>query len=525
MSKKSESFDVIVIGAGSAGCIVAGRLASVSGCRVLLLEAGGQAADPWLTIPAGYYRTLQNPKVDWGYIADKERGLDGRRIRLRQGKVLGGGSAVNGMVYIRGAATDFDGWAEKLDDANWSYSNVLPLFRRSENNRNLNNAYHGTDGPISVAWPAYRSRLTETFIEAAIDTGLSSNEDFNGPMMEGVGYYQLTAYELRRSSAADFLAEQGANLEVRLNHQVSRIILRNGCAIGVEVIDSDYNISTIYCDGEIVLSAGAIATPSILQRSGIGPASLLEGVGVPVVLDNPEVGMNLQDHLQVRVIFETDETDSLNAQQNSVLQAGGLPEEGGDHLSVGAGLAGLFAKTEDVSSPDIQFHVLPFSEEVPGRMHGVGGITTSVCLLRPKSRGSVAITEANPFSSPRIHCSYLTSPGDEIPLREGLRLLGRIADRMTSVIKSSLSPISLSDSDDALDAYVRRIASTIYHPVGTCAMGKLDGVVDSQLRVKGITSLWVADASIMPTIVSGNTNAACLMIGERAADEIIATMG
>lgn len=524
--KPSSTFDVVVVGAGSAGCVIAGRLSQIAHLRVLLLEAGGDNTEPWLHVPAGYYRTMLTGATDWGYIGAPEPQLQGRRIRHPRGKVRGGCSSTNGLVYIRGASSDYDSWAAALSDETWRYQDVLPLFRRSERNLDLDNEYHGREGPIRVAGTLYRSDLTEAFVDAAVMHDLPINNDFNGRTLDGVGYYQITADPYRRSSATAFLDGAGPALEVRLCNHVLRIVVLDGRAVGLEILSGPGSIERIGCTQAIVLSAGAFGTPCILQRSGIGDPALLRALGIPVTLENTAVGSGLQDHLQVRVMFETAPENSLNQLQRGILNDSERPGLVSDALTVGAGAVGLFARSHDgVVAPDIQFHVIPFSAALPGKLHDTGGVTVSVCALRPESRGFVAISGLDPADAPHIECAYLSEPDDIRPIREGLRLMQQLAPSVGSRFIGCLSPVSLDASAAELDRFIRATSSTIFHPIGTCTMARKGGVVDSRLRMKGVEHLWIADASVMPSIVSGNTNAACMMIGERAADELAAALG
>ena len=529
-----EMRDVIIVGAGSSGCALASGLSHVQGLDVLLLEAGLTDRNPWLRLPIGYYRTMFDDRYSWRFLGEPEAALNQRIIEHPQGKVLGGSSSINGLVYIRGAASDYDGWAKLLSDPRWRYDKILPLFIRSERNHDLHDDFHGDNGGLEVAFPHYDNPFLDAFVNDAVRLGIPANPDFNGLTLEGVGRFQLTAARgMRSSSARAFLPRASKGLEVRVGQRVTRVLLEKHRAIGVDVMDESSHASRLLCRHEVVLCAGAINTPKLLQLSGIGPADLLHRLGLQVAVNLPDVGANLQDHLQVRMAHETEERNSLNALQNSLLRraraaARYLWQLEGD-LTVGAGVVGLFAYSElSLPAPDIQMHVIPFSAAVPGRLHAVGGVTTSVCGLRPFSRGTVEAAGVDPFLPPRICFNYLSDIRDLYALREGLRLASRIlaGPAVSRLVRSQLFPEALDMNDDAaIDAYVRSSATTIFHPAGTCAMGRDgSGGVDSRLRVHGITGLRVADASIMPAIVSGNTNAACIMIGERAADEIAASL-
>ncbi|MFG6459718.1 GMC family oxidoreductase [Roseateles sp. BYS96W] len=531
---KNEVWDVIVVGAGSSGCVVANRLAQIPHLKVLLLEAGASDWNPWLKLPIGYYRTMFDGRYSWRFKGEPEDGLDGRVIEHPRGKVLGGSSAINGLVYIRGAASDYDSWATLLGDSSWNYENVLPFFQASERNHDIRDEFHGSDGSLDVAFPRYKNEFLDAFISDAVALGIPFNADFNGRQLSGVGRFQLTAARGIRSSAARaFLRRKPSNLEVRVRQQVNRIILDNGRAVGVEVHGPNGNVSRINCRNEVVVCAGAINTPKLLQLSGIGAAGLLERIGVQVKVDNPEIGSNLQDHIQVRMSHETDEKHSLNALQRSWLRrlrAGTRYVWRRDgELTVGAGVVGLFAYSETgLPAPDLQMHVIPFSAAQPGRLHSVGGVTTSICGLRPYSRGSVEAVSSDSRHPPRLRFNYLSDARDYQPLREGLRLASKVLDgvNVSKLIKSRLFPAAIDLRDDvSLDSYIRSCATTIFHPAGTCAMGHNGrGAVDSRMRVHGVNGLRVADASIMPSIVSGNINSACMMIGERAAWEIAGSL-
>ncbi len=531
----NRSFDFIVIGAGASGCIIATRLADRSDARVLLLEAGPSDDGLRFRVPMLYYSTIDDEDVSWRYLGAPELGLNDRTVSHPRGKVLGGCTSTNGLVYIRGARSDFDEWAKAVCDDRWAFRNVLPLFKQSERNVDIRDEYHGADGEVEVAFPRYRNAFMDAFEEAAVVAGIPRNPDFNGVTQDGVGRYQLTAGRWGRSSTSRAFLRRCRSevLFVKTNRLVTRIRIERARAVGVDVIGPD-GPERYDCSGEIVLCAGAFNSPKILQLSGIGPEAVLRRLGIKPLLINERVGAGLQDHLQVRLLVETAEDLSMNAlQRNRFRQTTAALQyaftRSGD-LSIGAAVAGLFARSQsNLVAPDIQVHVIPFSAEVPGRLHGVGGATVSVCSLRPTSRGSVEATSSDPRVAPRIHCNYLGVDSDILPLRHGLRLMEDLLWRapLAGLIRSRLVPRLLDFKDQAaLDFYVRSSGTTIFHPACTCAMGPPGlGVVNSTLSVHGVDALRVADASIMPAVVSGNTSAACMMIGERAAQDILEAMG
>ncbi len=519
-------FDYVVIGAGSAGCAVAARLSEDPGVTVALIEAGGPARNPWLHIPVGYFRTMHDPAVDWRYRTTPEPGLDGRSIEWPRGKVLGGSSALNGLLYVRGQPEDYDHWRQ-LGNAGWGWSDVLPLFRLSERQERGSDEFHGDDGPLAVSDMRAHRELCDRFISAAVAAGIPANDDFNGPDQEGVGYFQLTMRNgLRCSAATAYLrpARRRSNLRVVTHALVRRIVFEDRRAAGAE-IERDGRRETVTARREVVLSAGAIGSPQILQLSGVGPAGLLAGHGIAPVLDLPGVGENLQDHLQARAVYEV-ATRTLNDEVNSLsgrilIGLDFLLRRRGP-LTMGASQVGAFTRTRpEVATPDIQFHIQPLSSATPGRgLDPFPAVTFSVCQLRPESRGHVRIVSPDPHAHPEILANYLATETDRQTLVAGVRIGRRIAGAppLAEIVSCEREPGPDARTDDDILDWVRARATTIYHPCGTCRMGRdRMAVVDARLRVRGIGGLRVADASIMPTITSGNTNAPAIMIGEKAA--------
>ena len=516
----------MVIGAGSAGCALAARLSEDPSVTVALIEAGGRAWNPWLHVPVGYFKTMHNPAVDWCYRTAPEPGLGGRSIEWPRGKVLGGSSALNGLLYIRGQPEDYEHWRQ-LGNAGWGWEDVLPFFRASERQERGADDLHGADGPLAVSDMRAHREICDRFIAAAVAAGIPENDDFNGPTQEGVGYYQLTMrYGLRCSAATAYLgpARKRPNFHVVTHAVARRILIRDRRATGVEC-DCAGRRDTISARREVVLSAGAIGSPQLLQLSGIGPAELLSAHGIAPVVELPGVGENLQDHLQARAIYEVD-APTLNDEVASLV---GRMRIGLDFilrrrgpLTMGASQVGAFTRTRpECATPDVQFHIQPLSSVSPG--HGLdpfSAVTFSVCQLRPESRGHVRIVSPEPNEHPEILANYLAAEADRRTVVAGVRIGRRIAEAapLGEIVRREREPGPEAQSDDEILDWVCNRATTIYHPVGTCRMGQ-DGmaVVDARLRVRGVEGLRVADASIMPTIVSGNTNAPAIMIGEKAA--------
>jgi choline dehydrogenase len=525
------SFDYIIVGAGSAGCVLANRLTASGRHRVLLLEAGGHDRHMWIHIPLGFAKLFDNAKVNWRYASEPEPELNDRRIIQPRGKVLGGSSSINGLLYIRGQHEDYDHW-QQLGNAGWAFDDVLPYFRRAEDQERGADALHGVGGPLAVSDVCEPHPLCEAFIAAAQQAGVPRNDDFNGPRQEGAGYFQLTARNGRRwSTAAGYLrqARRRPNLAIALNALVTRILFSGRRAIGIEYRQGDAT-HTAYADAEVILAGGAFNSPQLLQLSGVGPADLLREHGIAVLADRPGVGADLQDHLQVRMQFRCTEPITMNDVVNNWRHRYGaglryaLSRKG--LLSIGAGYAGAFLRTRsELASPDVQIHFLIFSTETAGAaLHPFSGFLASVCQLRPASRGFVRIKSSDPNTPPAIQPRYLSNRNDCDTVVAGLNILRRITSQpvMRRLIAEERAPGPACESDADLLAYARHTGTTVYHPTSTCRMGSdPDAVVDQRLRVHGFERLRVVDASIMPTLVSGNTNAAAVMIGEKGADMIL----
>jgi choline dehydrogenase len=543
MAESRTSYDYIIVGAGSAGCALAYRLSREASRKVLLLEAGGKDSSPLIHMPLGFAFLMKNPVLNWCYQTDPEPNMHHRSISWPRGKVLGGTSCINGMVYIRGQREDYDHWSE-LGNTGWSYDEVLPYFKRSEHKAEGANEYHGAGGPLWVEEVADEQKLdlADMYVEAAIQSDLPYNADFNGATQEGAGYYQTNIRKgKRQSTARTYLREcqNRPNLTIVTRAMCEKILIEEGAAVGVEYRvtgkkDKDTRVIRAYASGEVVLCGGVINSPQLLELSGIGDQAHLETLGIPVEHHLPGVGENLQDHLTVNVQQALHGVTTFYEESRPL----GLVKNLFKYLLKGRGLlahpasqVGVFFRISEKSSrPDAQIHFAPAASEpdAKGNLKPTRGTTATVCFLRPESRGSVHISSTDPTVHPSIRANYLDTENDRKSMVDGMRRVREIflAPALDKHRGTEIKPGPLVQSDEQILDYIRSAAESVYHPVGTCKMGSDDmAVVDERLRVHGVKRLRVADASIMPKLVSGNTNAPTIMIAEKCADMLLQDAG
>ena len=525
----TAAYDYIIAGGGSAGCTLANRLVN-AGKSVLLVEAGPADDSRFIDMPATFARVIGTAR-SWIYETDAEPSLQGRSLAVPQGRTLGGGSSINAMLYIRGQQADYDGWRD-LDCPGWEWQDVLPVFRRLERNERLADAFHGTGGPLPVSDARYRHPLSLAYVRAAQEAGYRYNDDFNGERQEGVGFYQTTTSGGERQSASKvFLRplKNNPNLTVITDALVSGLVMENGAASGLHYVTADGRTVTVMAREETILAAGALGTPKIMMLSGLGPAAHLTEQGIAVIRDMPSVGRDYQDHVAVPIYALTREAVSLLGEDRGLRAL----RHGLEYLMFRRGLltsnvveSGGFFDTDGDGRPDIQFHVLPVMVE--SAVHGSvqrHGMELNPCVLRPKSRGSVTLRSADPKAPIRFTTGFLSHPDDLERLVAGVKIAHHILRQpaLQEVVKAELAPSADEKiSDDAIVAHILQHAKTVYHPSGTCRMGNdAAAVVDPALRVRGVPRLRICDASVMPRLVSGNTNAPTIMIADRCADFIL----
>ena len=533
-----EKFDYIIIGAGSAGCVLANRLSKNPKNKVLLLEAGGKDNYPWIHIPVGYYKTMHNPKVDWCFRTEKDETMNNRSIRYPRGKTLGGSSSINGLLWIRGQSNDYDNWRQQ-GNKGWGWDDVLPYFIKSENNELGKDKFHSDEGPIMVANKKIKLKMLDEFINAAEETGIPKVNDFNTGDNFGVGFFQFTTtfnklgLKLRYSAAKGYLnpAKKRSNLKIITNAHVQKINFEGKKASGIEYFLGE-NLSKISANKEVILCAGSIGSPHILQVSGIGDGDKLSKIGIDLIKNLKGVGKNLQDHLMFRPVYKVKNLKSLNKKINSLFGKFLIGLEyifnQSGPMTMGASQVCGFAKSDSSrETPNLQFHVQPISTDILGatKLHDFDGITPTVANIRPTSRGEINIVSKNIKDNPKIKMNYLSTDDDRYVAAQGLKLVRKImldTETFKKYEPEEYRPGAHIKDDEELVKAGSDYAQTIFHPVGTCKMGQDENsVVNDRLKVHGVENLRVVDASIMPNITSGNTNAPTIMIAEKASDMIL----
>ena len=527
----SLQFDFIIVGAGTAGCLLANRLSANGKYTVALLEAGGSDNYHWVHIPVGYLYCMGNKRTDWLYKTTKQKGLNGRELNYPRGKVMGGCSSINGMIYMRGQANDYDQWRQ-MGNEGWSWDDVLPYFKNMEDSYEGENKFHGSGGEWKVNQQRLSWEVLDSFKEATIEAGIPQVDDFNEGNNFGVSYFKVNQNDgLRWNTVKAFLkpVKNRKNLRVISKCEVSKIILKNKKAKGVKVFRNGKS-EEIYVNREIILSSGAIGSPKILELSGIGNPNILSKLGIDTEVESKNIGENLQDHLQLRVIYELENAKTLNQKANSFIGKLGIGLEYAlkrtGPMSMAPSQLGLFAMSDKShETPNLQFHVQPLSLDKFGEpLHNFPGLTASVCNLNPQSRGNVHIVSKDYKIAPSIDPNYLSAEQDKIVAAQSIKLARKIISQpaMKKYNPKEYAPGIHFQSEDELKKVAGDIGTTIFHPVGTCAMGtNVSSVTDSNLKVRGVEGLRVADASVMPTITSGNTNAPTLMIAEKASEMIL----